>query len=159
MDKDWYTIVLYLMWLFTDTLIWSKFFWANYLCNEANTLIAQSLYQCSVGHDKVDWLVQDRRNSIVHALELRLFCTNPSKWIMDNMRDICSLHKILPSYVCGIRKQICKILSRKMHIARWENFDLCTSNHPVSIVYQKTKYNKLVKQNHAHFSWALLHLF
>ena len=29
---------------------------------------------------EVDGLVQDRRNSISNALELRLSCTNPSKW-------------------------------------------------------------------------------
>ena len=29
---------------------------------------------------EVDWLVQERRNSISNALELRLSCTNPSKW-------------------------------------------------------------------------------
>ena len=30
--------------------------------------------------DEVDGLVQERRNSISNALELRLSCTNPSKW-------------------------------------------------------------------------------
>ena len=29
---------------------------------------------------KIDGLLQERRNSIANAMELRLSCTNPSKW-------------------------------------------------------------------------------
>ena len=31
--------------------------------------------------DNVDGLMQERRNSIANALELRLSCSNPSMWI------------------------------------------------------------------------------
>ena len=31
----------------------------------------------------IDGLVQERRNSIANALELRLYCTNPSLWSQD----------------------------------------------------------------------------
>ena len=31
----------------------------------------------------LDGLMQERRNSIANALELRLSCTNPSKWYLD----------------------------------------------------------------------------
>ena len=37
----------------------------------------------------IDGLVQDRRNSIANALELRLSCTNPSIW--------CGRHQTLAS--------------------------------------------------------------
>ena len=45
-------------------------------------------------HDHLDGLVQERRNSIANALELRLFCTKPSIWsasgyaITDNQRNL-----------------------------------------------------------------------
>ena len=29
---------------------------------------------------KINWLVQEKRNSIANTLELRLSCTNPSRW-------------------------------------------------------------------------------
>ena len=31
---------------------------------------------------EIDGLAQERRNSIANALELRLSCTNPSKWFL-----------------------------------------------------------------------------
>ena len=33
-----------------------------------------------IGYQQIDGLVQERRNSIVYALEVRLSCTDPSKW-------------------------------------------------------------------------------
>ena len=35
---------------------------------------------CIVSFHQIDGLVQERRNSIANALELRLSYTNPSKW-------------------------------------------------------------------------------
>ena len=55
----------------------------------------------------LDELVQERHNSIANAMELRLFCTNPSicawKWPHDSMlclqgHDACLLHG--PIWVC-----------------------------------------------------------
>ena len=45
--------------LFTDNIGWLKS-----ICSQ----------------EKMEGLVQERRNSIANALELRLSCTNPSKW-------------------------------------------------------------------------------
>ena len=36
--------------------------------------------RCTLLHIQFDGLVQERRNSIANALELRLSCTNPSSW-------------------------------------------------------------------------------
>ena len=33
-----------------------------------------------ISNPQIDGLVQERRNSIANALELRLSCTKPSKW-------------------------------------------------------------------------------
>ena len=56
----------------------------------------------------IDGLVQERRNSIANALELRLSCTNPSIWLhtsrFDRNRASCSL---MPQY-----SQFCKDISR-----------------------------------------------
>ena len=38
--------------------------------------------------DKIDGFVQERRNSIANALELRLFCTNPSRWYVFDVGHI-----------------------------------------------------------------------
>ena len=38
--------------------------------------------QWSLGYDKIDGLVQERRNSIANALELRLSCTNPLRGLV-----------------------------------------------------------------------------
>ena len=37
-------------------------------------------YMSPIRHHEIGRLVQERRNSIANALELCLFCTNPSKW-------------------------------------------------------------------------------
>ena len=39
----------------------------------------------------IDWLVQERRNSIANALELRLSCTNPSIYSPQDIRCAISL--------------------------------------------------------------------
>ena len=41
---------------------------------------------CSELRYHIDGLVQERRNSIANALELRLYCTNPSKYKEINGR-------------------------------------------------------------------------
>ena len=41
---------------------------------------------------QIDGLVQERRNSIANALELRLSCTNPSKYRSIPSRNSDSLH-------------------------------------------------------------------
>ena len=38
------------------------------------------LFPVANAGDQIDGLVQERRNSIANALELRLSCTNPSKF-------------------------------------------------------------------------------
>ena len=35
--------------------------------------------------DKIDGLVQERSNSIANAMELRLSCTNPSRWTHNHL--------------------------------------------------------------------------
>ena len=42
----------------------------------------------------IDGLVQERRNSFVNALELRLYCTNPSTWLLIPWRRMESWHHI-----------------------------------------------------------------
>ena len=54
------------------------------------TLLSSWRNNASKGHDNVyeyfDGLVQERRNSIANALELRLSCTNPSIWLSSVTR-------------------------------------------------------------------------
>ena len=40
----------------------------------------------ALSHRYVDRLVQERRNSIANALELRLSCTNPSMWVFTKWK-------------------------------------------------------------------------
>ena len=42
--------------------------------------VNQQHHHCKSLEDHVDWLVQERLNSIANALELCLSCTNPSIW-------------------------------------------------------------------------------
>ena len=42
----------------------------------------QNLYWTS---DRIDGLMQERRNSIANALQLRLSCTNPGKFVSVNI--------------------------------------------------------------------------
>ena len=51
--------------------------------------------------DKISGLVQERHNSIANALELRLSCTNPSKWGVQAYAEYpkdCIHTKIAPNY-------------------------------------------------------------
>ena len=54
--------------LFKDYIIHASF--GIYVCLK---------YQYCTSTEQIDGLMQERRNSIADALELRLFCTNPSK--------------------------------------------------------------------------------
>ena len=54
-----------------DKNVWN--YSISYLHGMWNTVI-----YWPIGLDYIDGLVQERRNSIVNALELRLSCTNPS---------------------------------------------------------------------------------
>ena len=49
------------------------------------------------------WLVQERRNSIANALELRLSCTNPS---------ICVVHYMNPSVDNDVRYILSQVRAR-----------------------------------------------
>ena len=40
---------------------------------------------------EIDGLVQERRNSIANALELRLSCTNSSKWFLIIHKTTCGI--------------------------------------------------------------------
>ena len=51
-------------------------------------LTAEELFMLN---DQIDGLVQERRNSIANALELRLSCTNPLKWCSWNVATFGSL--------------------------------------------------------------------
>ena len=46
---------------------------------------------------QTDGIVQERRNSIANALELRLSCTNPSKWYLIHI----SRPQLLSDNICG----------------------------------------------------------
>ena len=48
---------------------------------------------CMVTWEEIDELVQERRNSIANALELRLSCTNLSKWVMTISHPLRSWKK------------------------------------------------------------------
>ena len=50
----------------------------------------QAVYNWSWVPDYINGLVQERRNSIADALELRLSCTNPSIWAL---KPLGSIHK------------------------------------------------------------------
>ena len=47
------------------------------------------LTHCSIVMIYIDGLVQERRNSIVDALELRLSCTNPSTYGVTKPAGAC----------------------------------------------------------------------
>ena len=53
------------------SLYYYRYLWCQWLTPE--TMLLVIVYQ-------FDGLVQERRNSIANALELRLSCTNPSNW-------------------------------------------------------------------------------
>ena len=61
-------------------VMWSSgiFFAVNPLLNNWTNSGVVSDLRCLTAH--VDGLVQERRNSIANALELRLSCTNPTMW-------------------------------------------------------------------------------
>ena len=59
---------------------------------------------------QIDGLVQERRNSIANALELRLSCTNPSKWgipyllrskVIFNVVQSIKIHGICSRWLCS----------------------------------------------------------
>ena len=55
--------------------------------------IQQSWFISSVDTEYVDGLVQERRNSITNALELRLSCANPSMCpLSDEMNRNCCMY-------------------------------------------------------------------
>ena len=69
--------------------LWSKFTWNNCLGSPNVSMLIMTACEISqmwhiglVGKGEIyvdsDGLVQERRNSIANALELRLFCTNPN---------------------------------------------------------------------------------
>ena len=66
------------------------------LCLYVISLISQG----SFGIYQIDGLVQERRNSIANALELRLSCTNPSIWYYQAEHDdvMTWKHMWFPSY-------------------------------------------------------------
>ena len=53
---------------------------SRYLGSVSNIKTLSYQYRDSHYQDKIDRLLQERRNSIANALELRLSCTNPSRW-------------------------------------------------------------------------------
>ena len=55
-------------------------------------------------------LMQERRNSIPNALELRLFCTNPAIWEYNVWAAVCSFITMLGSKPCCIGPQFINIL-------------------------------------------------
>ena len=66
------------------------------LVQERRNSIANALelrLSCTVTWEEVDELVQERRNSIANALELRLSCTNLSKWVMTISHPLRSWKK------------------------------------------------------------------
>ena len=52
---------------------------------------------------KIDGLVQERRNSSALAIESRLLCTNPSKYINDLVQDLGQ--RITQPYVKPLMRQ------------------------------------------------------
>ena len=50
----------------------------------ASAKMASTLYQRVVW--QIDGLVQERRNSIANALELRVSCTNSSRYVLKNVK-------------------------------------------------------------------------
>ena len=57
------------------TMIYYRIRFQSVCTAEFNTAYFHALWFC-----EVDGLVQERRNSISNALQLRLSCTNPSEW-------------------------------------------------------------------------------
>ena len=54
-----------------------------------------------ISSGEIDGLMQERRNSIANALELRLSCTNPSKWCDELFMCVCLLPMYLhPVFIC-----------------------------------------------------------
>ena len=63
-------------------------------------LTLRHTYNCSKSYE-INGSLQERHNSIAKALELRISCTNPSKWGMNNLtwtkkhnRTMCKFYRI-----------------------------------------------------------------
>ena len=56
-----------------------------------NVKMLSCLHSNSHYKNKIDGLVQERCNSIANALELRLSCTNPSRWSHDCFTPIMGI--------------------------------------------------------------------
>ena len=62
----------------TGTIILMRYLWVKSLNSFEDRASVDEIYEWN--KLQIDGLVQERRNSIANALELRIFCTNPSKW-------------------------------------------------------------------------------
>ena len=63
-----------------ETLFWAYVYWTHKF-SRYNRNLSQHSSGCVAAY--LNRLVQERRNSIANALELRLSCTNPSKYILS----------------------------------------------------------------------------
>ena len=73
----------------------------------------------------IDGLVQERRNSIANALELRLYCTNPSIYVLALLLAHCVLH-CNELYHIIMRIGRVNVHAKKIALIRWHLTIFCS---------------------------------
>ena len=96
-QADWFTFLVKMIYSRPYSLYTAVDSFMNYqiiVCKMSGTINAYSNHDLRL---YIDGLVQDKRNSIANALELRLSCTNPSIW----------LRVLKQPFLCSVDMSIC----------------------------------------------------